>query len=355
MSQTKIILSLRKHEYLFMNNDLLECIEKEKMYNTNELAILVIGMWSNHQCLVANRKLEELSPKVDSFLKKGRANNMKIIFGSSSLIKLPKYKLLRENMKNIPFANLVDKGLSFPPIPFNDSDGGINEKNDTFKRCDVDMNQMIEIVNTDAMTDNAKELLNYLYYHKIKLCLVVGVHTNMCVLDRPYGMKNIARYGFPMAIVRDLGDPMIKPDGIVIKDRDDAHEKIVHYVEQYFAPSINSHDLMIINEGKKIIRCDIDDTICKESPIVDTEDNHIYKRKEPIIDRINHMNQLYDEGHCIVYWTSRGCDSGKDWEEYTRKQLESWNVKYSGIICTKRRFDMFIDDKAFHSESYFKP
>ena len=29
MAQTKIILSLRKHESLFMNNDLLERIEKE--------------------------------------------------------------------------------------------------------------------------------------------------------------------------------------------------------------------------------------------------------------------------------------------------------------------------------------
>ena len=37
MSQTKIILSLRKHDSFFMNNDLLERIEKEKMYNTNEL------------------------------------------------------------------------------------------------------------------------------------------------------------------------------------------------------------------------------------------------------------------------------------------------------------------------------
>ena len=353
MVDAKVILSLRKHEQFFVNDTVLERIEKEKIYNTNEIAILVIGMWSSHQCLVTDKKLQELSPKVDLFLKKARTNNMKVIFGSSSLTKLPKYKSLRDNMKNIPFANLVDKGLNFPPIPFNDSDDGINERNPDFKRGDVDMNPLIEISNTDSMTDNSKELLNYLYHHKIKLCLIVGVHTNMCVLDRPYGMKNIARYGFPMAIVRDLADPMIKPDGIIIKDRDVALEKIIHYVEQYFAPSIDSRDIMIINKDTKIIRCDIDDTICKETPVVDGEDNHIYKRKTPIIERINKMNQLYDEGNCIIYWTSRGCDSGKDWEEYTRKQLESWGVKYSGIICTKRRFDIFIDDKVFNSESYF--
>jgi hypothetical protein len=28
----------------------------------------------------------------------------------------------------------------------------------------------------------------------------------------------------------------------------------------------------------------------------------------------------------------------------------NWNVKYSGIIFTKRRFGIFIDDKAFNSE-----
>ncbi len=348
-----LILNLRKHQEFFVNTP-LERVEKEKTFHSSRVAVLVIGMWSGHQCKVADDKLQELSPKVDAFLKRCRSKDMKIIFGSSSLTKLPKYANLRKNMKNIPFSTFKDKGLCFPPIPFDDTDGGINERNPNFQRGEVDMNPAIEIMDCDAMTDNSKEMLNYLYYHKCELLLVVGVHTNMCVLDRPYGMKNLARYGFPMALVRDLADPMIKPDGIVVKDREDALDKIVKYVEQYFAPSIDSRDLIFLDKGKKIYRCDIDETICYLGPEKENEDNHPYKRKVPYTDRIEKMNKLRDEGHCVVYWTSRGIDSDSDWTTYTRNQLEGWGVKYDAIIVGKRRFDLLIDDKAIDCEVYFK-
>lgn len=350
---SSLILSFRKYQSFFVNTDELELVEKEKTFESSQVGVLVIGMWSGHQCLVADRILHELSPKVNSFLKVCRSKNMKVIFGSSSLTKLPKYAPLRKNMKGLSFAKLVDKGLCFPPIPFDDSDGGVNEKNPNFKRDEVDLHPSIEVCDTDAMSDNSKEILNYLHHHNLKLLLVVGVHTNMCVLDRPYGIKNLARYGFPMAIVRDLTDPMVKPDGVKVKDRDDAKDKIVKFIEQYFCPSVDSRDLIFFNTPKQIIRCDIDDTICKDGQVQEGQDNHPYKRKVPIPERIQKMNRLYEDGNAVVYWTSRGIDSGKDWTEFTRTQLESWGVKYSAIVCGKRRFDLFVDDKAQFSESYF--
>lgn len=349
---SKLILSLRKHQEFFVNCP-LERVEKEKTFDPSQVAVLVVGMWSGHQCKVADRILQELSPKVDTFLKRCRSHEMKIIFGSSSLVKLPKYASLRKNMKNIPFAKLTDKGLSFPPIPFDDSDGGINERNTEFQRGEVDMNPAIECMDVDAITDNSKELLNYLHYHKCQLLLVVGVHTNMCVLDRPYGMKNLARYGFPMAIVRDLADPMVKPDGILVKDRDDALQKIIHYIEQYFAPSVDSRDFMFLEKGKTIYRCDIDETVCVLGPETEGEDNHPYKRKVPLTERIQKMNRLREEGHCVAYWTSRGIDSDTDWSHYTRAQLERWGAEYDAVIVGKRRFDLLIDDKAVNSEVFF--
>ena len=37
MVDAKVILSLRKHEQFFINDTILERIEKEKIYNTNEI------------------------------------------------------------------------------------------------------------------------------------------------------------------------------------------------------------------------------------------------------------------------------------------------------------------------------
>ena len=48
---------------------------------------------------------------------------------------------------------------------------------------------------------------------------------------------------------------------------------------------------------------DIDGTICKE-------EGDVISRK-PYIERINKINNLYDEGHEIVYMTARGLKSGR--------------------------------------------
>lgn len=88
-----------------------------------------------------------------------------------------------------------------------------------------------------------------------------------------------------------------------------------------------------------VIYIDIDETIC-HSPDVPN-----YSTSYPIQDRINIFNELYDNGHTIIYWTARGSKSGKDWTEITVSQLNLWNVKYHELKFNKPSYDLFIDDK----------
>lgn len=91
---------------------------------------------------------------------------------------------------------------------------------------------------------------------------------------------------------------------------------------------------------------DIDGTIC-------TNTNGEYEKAEPIVERIEHLNKLYDSGHEIHYWTARGSKSGLDWTELTGQQLKKWNVKYTTYKVGKPHYDYWIDDKAMDSELYF--
>jgi hypothetical protein len=79
-----------------------------------------------------------------------------------------------------------------------------------------------------------------------------------------------------------------------------------------------------------------------------------YENSKPIIDRIEKINKLYDEGHTIVYWTARGSGSGKDWSEVTKKQFKRYGVKHHTLKFGKPVYDLFIDDKNINSEVYFK-
>lgn len=93
---------------------------------------------------------------------------------------------------------------------------------------------------------------------------------------------------------------------------------------------------------------DIDNTICNTGDSVDK-----YNNATPIIDRIQHINNLYDNGYTITYWTARGNTSKVDYNELTVKQLKEWGCKYHHLKMNKPSFDLFIDDKCCHSESYF--
>ena len=98
---------------------------------------------------------------------------------------------------------------------------------------------------------------------------------------------------------------------------------------------------------KMIIYVDIDETICR------TPETRDYKFAIPIRDNILKMNELYDAGNTIVYWTARGTGSGIDWSEVTKKQFEKWGVKYHELKFGKPIYDLFIDDKNINSERFF--
>ena len=93
---------------------------------------------------------------------------------------------------------------------------------------------------------------------------------------------------------------------------------------------------------------DIDETICKYPAV------RKYELAEPIHENISKINQLYENGDTVVYWTARGSTTGIDWTELTYKQLKDWGTKYHELKLGKPHYDVFICDKAINSEAYFK-
>tara|TARA_Y100000004_G_C8884400_1_gene399053 strand:+ start:806 stop:1102 length:297 start_codon:yes stop_codon:yes gene_type:complete len=97
-----------------------------------------------------------------------------------------------------------------------------------------------------------------------------------------------------------------------------------------------------------IIYVDIDETICT------TPDDRDYSKSKPLYDRIAKINDLYNKGHNIIYWTARGTTTGIDWRKLTEQQLNKWLVKYHELHLGKPVYDLFIDDKNINSERFFQ-
>lgn len=92
---------------------------------------------------------------------------------------------------------------------------------------------------------------------------------------------------------------------------------------------------------------DIDGTIC------DTN-NSDYENSKPNFDRIQQINELYDQGNHIKYMTARGAVSKIDHRELTIKQLNEWGCKYHELsVGEKEHYDLWIDDKAREAKEFF--
>lgn len=92
---------------------------------------------------------------------------------------------------------------------------------------------------------------------------------------------------------------------------------------------------------------DIDGVIC-------TNTDGKYEEACPLYERIAVINDLFDSGHEILLFTSRGATTGKNWRILTEKQLKMWNVRYHELMTNKPHYDIIVDDKAINDVDFFK-
>lgn len=87
------------------------------------------------------------------------------------------------------------------------------------------------------------------------------------------------------------------------------------------------------------IWADVDGTLFKRG-----KDYYDVKPNQEIIDLIN---RLFDAGHYIKIFTSRGSSSGVDFREVTEKQLKDFGVKFHELEMVGKK-DLVIDDFSLH-------
>ncbi len=90
---------------------------------------------------------------------------------------------------------------------------------------------------------------------------------------------------------------------------------------------------------------DIDGTLCSNT-------EGAYDDAEPFADRIRQVNRLHQAGHTILLYTARGSTTDIDWRETTERQMKMWGVDYHQLYLGKPSAHIYIDDKAFNSETW---
>jgi nicotinamidase-related amidase len=94
------------------------------------------------------------------------------------------------------------------------------------------------------VSDNGDAIYNLFHEMGITHILMMGVHTNMCVLNRTFAIKAMTKRGMQCILVRDLTDTMYDPKDPPHVPHDEGTNLVVEHIEKYWCPSTTSAELV---------------------------------------------------------------------------------------------------------------
>jgi putative heme-binding domain-containing protein len=228
--------------------------EKTRSWDPAKTAIIICDMWNQHWCKGATRRVGELAPVMNRTVKAARDRGVLIIHAPSSCMDTYKDHPARKRAMSAPkAANLPsdivgwcdripaeEKGV----YPVDQADGGCDDgpqcPGGSPWRSEI---AAIEIHDQDAISDSGVEIWNLLESRGINHVMLMGVHTNMCVLGRPFGLRQLARHGKDVVLVRDLTDTMYNSRSWPYVSHFEGTSRIIEHIEKYVCPTIISTDL----------------------------------------------------------------------------------------------------------------
>lgn len=236
----------------------IRVIERTVDWEVAETAIIVCDMWDDHHCKIAAQRVGVMAPRMNQVLTAARDRGVMIIFAPSETMNIYAGSTYRKRMEQAKFAR--------PPVPIEkrcDRDPKGEPKTlpvDTKLDCDdcelgpvvrrhTRQHAGLDIIGFDGISDNGQEIYNFCVQEGIKNIVLMGVHTNYCILARPFGIRQQLKLGMNVVLARDLTDALYDPREPPFVSHARGTEIVVEHIERYLCPSILSIDLTRVVPG----------------------------------------------------------------------------------------------------------
>jgi nicotinamidase-related amidase len=233
--------------------------QKTVTWDPKKTVLIICDMWDDHWCKSAAARVGELTGPVNEAARIARSRGVLIIHAPSTCTSFYKDSPQRRRAQEAPFAATPvplaqterwgtcwywPEGRREGVLPIDDSDMGC----DCAVKCKIReawtrQTAGIEVHRDDAITDNGQEVWNLLTQRGIDNVMICGVHLNMCVLGRPFGIRQMVRLGKNVALIRDLTDTMYNPERPPGANHFEGTDLVVAHVEKHWCPSFTSSDI----------------------------------------------------------------------------------------------------------------
>jgi type 1 glutamine amidotransferase/nicotinamidase-related amidase len=238
-------------------------------WKARQTAVIVCDMWDLHHCLNATKRVGELAPRMNKLLTEARNRGVLIIHAPSSCMDAYKDHPARRRALKTPRAKTLPKDIGgwcnrIPAeekgkYPIDQGDGGEDDDPAEHRAWAAKLKKMgrnprapwksqiatLKIdEKRDVISDSGEEIWSVLEHGKIDHVILLGVHTNMCVLGRPFGLRQMARHGKKVVLMRDMTDTMYNPARAPYVSHFTGTDLIVEHIEKWVCPTVTSDQIL---------------------------------------------------------------------------------------------------------------
>src|SRR5438034_195187 len=235
-------------------------VEWQVAWDAKKTALVICDMWDDHWCKSAARRVGELARPLNEVVKAARARGVFVIHAPSTCTgfydgspQRKRAQIARFSPTPVPLETAERWGTAWcwtdpkheAVLPIDDSDMGCDCQP---AKCPIRAPwrrqiSSIDIAEADAITDNGQETWNLLTERGIDNVILCGVHLNMCVLGRPFAIRQTVKLGKNVALMRDMTDTMYNPERPPGVSHFEGTDLVIEHVERYWCPSFTSTDL----------------------------------------------------------------------------------------------------------------
>ena len=224
-------------------------------------AIIICDMWDTHTCNMSAQRVALMAPRMNQVVSAARSLGVMIIHSPSDTMSYYEGTPHRERMRSAPTVEspfpIINRCPRVPEeesaFPIDDTEGGCDDPIiKQFKGPPYPWTRehpAIDIVGFDGVSQSGQEIYNFCKQEGIDKIVLMGVHTNICILNRGFGARQMTRLGFDVVLARDLTDAMYDPRKRPFVSHARGTELVIEHIERMWCPSILSEDLTRVIPG----------------------------------------------------------------------------------------------------------
>jgi hypothetical protein len=213
--------------------------EHVERLDPKKVGVVAVDVWNFHWCKTATMRVDALVPRMNKALDAARELGMTVMLCPSDVVDNYVGWPQREVIFAMPRHPVPPLAKIDCPTPPNGGGCACGKE-----RCEGNygwdaMHPDLKIGRDDLMPDSLSDVYSICKERGLTHLIYVGVHTQVCLLGKPMGLRNLKAAGLSCVLARDLTDahPGYDPAKGFTPDLHTA--EVVEHFEKFLAPSVD--------------------------------------------------------------------------------------------------------------------